>query len=89
MVSALQSGKLGGYGADVLDAEPPPPDHPLLTAPNCVITSHIGSRTYESVVRQATKATDNLINFLRGEGEVTQANAKEVPLPAGSRCTLA
>ena len=56
VVAALHSGKIGGYGADVLDCEPPPADHPLLTAPNCVITPHIGSRTYESVPRQAMKS---------------------------------
>ena len=83
IVAALTSGKLGGYGADVLDEEPPPADHPLLGAENTVITPHIGSRTFESVPRQAMKATRNLVNFLKGEGEITQAN--EVPLPEGSR----
>ena len=74
MVEALQSGKVGGYGADVLDQEPPPPDHPLLGAPNCVITSHIGSRTFESVERQAMRATMNLVNFLTGDPDFIQAN---------------
>jgi len=69
LVEALQSGKVGGYGADVLDIEPPPADHPLLSAPNCVITPHIGSRTYESVPRQAMKALNNLINALKASGE--------------------
>ena len=61
MLDALNSGQVGGYGTDVLDVEPPPADHPLLTAPNTVITPHIGSRTYESVERQATMAAKNLI----------------------------
>ena len=74
MVEALKSGKVGGYGADVLDVEPPPADHPLLTAPNCVITPHIGSRTYESVPRQAMKSLTNLINALSGQGECNCAN---------------
>ncbi len=74
MVEALHSGKVGGYGADVLDIEPPPADHPLLTAPNCVITPHIGSRTYESVPRQAMKSLTNLINALKGQGECNCAN---------------
>ena len=74
VVDALKSGKIGGYGADVLDVEPPPPDHPLFSTPNTAITTHIGSRTYESVVRQATKATRNLINFVNGEPPVAQAN---------------
>jgi D-3-phosphoglycerate dehydrogenase len=74
VVAALHSGKIGGYGADVLDCEPPPADHPLLTAPNCVITPHIGSRTYESVPRQAMKSLTNLINALSGHGETHCAN---------------
>ncbi len=78
MVAALKSGQVGGYGADVLDLEPPPADHPLLSAPNCLITAHIGSRTFESVVRQATKATKNLILALRGEKPLAQFN--DVPI---------
>jgi D-3-phosphoglycerate dehydrogenase len=74
LVEALTSGKVGGYGADVLDVEPPPADHPLFSTPNTAITTHIGSRTYESVVRQATKATQNLINFVNGEPPLAQAN---------------
>ena len=74
MVEALHSGKVGGYGTDVLDVEPPPADHPLLSAPNCVITPHIGSRTYESVPRQAMKSLNNLINALKGEGDCNCAN---------------
>jgi len=73
-VEALNSGKIGGYGADVLDTEPPPADHPLLSAPNCIITPHIGSRTYESVPRQAMKSLTNLINALAGTGEANCAN---------------
>lgn len=74
LVDALNSGKLGGYGGDVLDEEPPRPDHPLLKAPNAVITSHVGSRTHESVQRQAGMATKNLIHFLNGEEGYVQAN---------------
>ena len=78
MLDALNSGDVGGYGTDVLDVEPPPADHPLITAPNTVITPHIGSRTYESVERQATMAAKNLILALKGEKPLAQAN--EAPL---------
>lgn len=74
VAEALASGKLGGYGADVLDEEPPQAGHPLFTAPNCVITSHIASRTYESVERQALRATNNMINYLKGDSDFIQAN---------------
>ena len=74
IAAALESGKVGGYGADVLDEEPPAPDNVLLSAPNCIVTSHIGSRTYESVERQAMRATNNLLNFLAGDSDYIQAN---------------
>jgi len=80
IAAALASGKLAGYGADVLDQEPPPADHPLLGAKNCIITPHVGSRTYESVVRQAGMATENLILLLKGQKPLAQVN--DVPPPA-------
>lgn len=74
LIRALDSGHLGGYAADVMEVEPPPSDHPLLLHPKSIITPHIGSRTFESVPRQAMKATRNLIHFFRGEGEIFFAN---------------
>ncbi|MGH7953250.1 MAG: NAD(P)-dependent oxidoreductase, partial [Limisphaerales bacterium] len=74
MVAALTSGQVGGYGADVLDVEPPPADHPLLKLPNVVCTPHVASRTYESVVRQATTAVKNLILAMNGEKPIAQVN---------------
>ena len=74
VVAALNAGKLAGYVTDVLDEEPPAADHPLLNHPKAIVTPHIGSRTYESVPRQAMRATTNLVNWYSGEGEVLQAN---------------
>ncbi len=75
MIEALHAGHIGGYATDVLDEEPPPADHPLLKHPKALITPHIGSRTYESVPRQAMRATLNLVNFLQGGKDVIQANS--------------
>ena len=79
MAAALASGRLGGYGTDVLDVEPPPADHPLLKLPTCVVTPHVGSRTYESVQRQAMAAVTNLIRAMHGEPPLAQVNT-EVPV---------
>ena len=62
-----------------MDVEPPPADHRLLNAPNCLITPHIGSRTYESVQRQAMMAATNLLNMLKGEKPLAQVNDAEIP----------
>ena len=79
IVAALQSGQVGGYGTDVLDEEPPAADHPLLKLPNAIVTPHIGSRTHESVQRQAVAAVTNLIRALHGEKPLAQINP-EVPV---------
>jgi D-3-phosphoglycerate dehydrogenase len=78
MVEALKSGQVGGYGTDVLDEEPPKPDHPLLRLPTCIVTPHIASRTYESVERQALASVQNLLKAAKGEKPIAQVNP-EVP----------
>jgi len=47
LLEALREGRIAGYGADVLEHEPPDPDDPLVTCglENIVLTPHIGSRT--------------------------------------------
>lgn len=75
VAEAVKSGQIAGYGADVVEPEPISADNPLIGVPNIVLTPHIGSRTYESVVRQATMAVENLIRVLNGETPLAQANA--------------
>ncbi|MHC4993900.1 MAG: phosphoglycerate dehydrogenase [Planctomycetota bacterium] len=74
LAAACQSGKLGGYGADVLNKEPMQTPHPFQGVDNIVITPHVGSRTFESVERQAVRATLNIVNFLNGAEDYIQAN---------------
>lgn len=75
LLAALDSGHLAGYATDVLDEEPPSPDNPLLRHPKVLITPHIGSRTHESVQRQATMAVENLILAAAGKKPLAQLNA--------------
>ncbi|MEM7627496.1 MAG: phosphoglycerate dehydrogenase [Planctomycetota bacterium] len=74
VAAACRAGKLGGYGTDVLNHEPPPEDHPYRGVDNILVTPHIGSRTVESVGRQAMRATKNLVNFLNSDDDFIQAN---------------
>lgn len=40
--AAVDEGRLGGAGLDVLEVEPPPAGHPLLAHPRIVVTPHVG-----------------------------------------------
>jgi len=48
LAEALKRGTLAGAGIDVFGEEPIPRDHPLLVAPNTVLTPHLGYVTRES-----------------------------------------
>ncbi len=45
LIAALESGRLAGAALDVMEPEPLPPDHPLWSAKNILITPHISGGT--------------------------------------------
>jgi glycerate dehydrogenase len=66
LAAALRAGRLAGAALDVLSQEPPPAGHPLLSAPNCLVTPHMAWATTESRARLLGIAADNLSAFLSG-----------------------
>lgn len=64
---ALDSGLLGGYGADVVCVEPTSTENPLKGAPNCVITPHIAWTPVETRIRLIDMAAANLKAFMDGK----------------------
>ena len=66
LAEALNTGRLAGAGLDVLSTEPPPRDHPLFTARNCLITPHIAWATTAARKRLMDTATANVRAFLDG-----------------------
>ena len=66
VAEALQSGQLGGFGADVLFPEPPPAQHPLYGAPNCILTPHLGWASPEARARLLDESIGNLRAWLDG-----------------------
>lgn len=68
LVEALKDGEIAGAGLDVLDEEPPAPDHPLLdpSIPNLILTPHNAWGTLESRQRLVDQMADNLAAWRRG-----------------------
>ena len=67
LVEALNSGTIAGAATDVMDPEPIPEGHPILSAPNLVITPHIASASSETFKKMARLAAENIIAALTGK----------------------
>ncbi len=67
LLAALHEGRIAGAGLDVYDVEPLPPDHPLRSAPNTVLTPHVGYVTDASYARFYTDAVEDIAAFLKGD----------------------
>jgi phosphoglycerate dehydrogenase-like enzyme len=66
LVAALQDGTIAGAGLDVYDVEPLPLEHPLRSAPNTVLTPHVGYVTGASYTAFYGDAVEDIAAFLRG-----------------------
>jgi len=68
LASALESGKIGGAGLDVLSVEPPPSNHPLLRArlPNLIVTPHVAWASEEAMQTLSDQLVDNIEAFVAG-----------------------
>ncbi|MCP5143163.1 MAG: 2-hydroxyacid dehydrogenase [Gammaproteobacteria bacterium] len=68
LADALRQRLIGGAGIDVVDPEPPPPDHPLLAAdiPNLIVTPHVAWASHEARQRLVDEMAANVRDFLAG-----------------------
>jgi glycerate dehydrogenase len=62
----LHAGQLGGAALDVLSAEPPAADNPLLTARNCLITPHHAWASLAARRRLLATVVENVRAFAAG-----------------------
>jgi len=65
VLSALQEGRLAGYGVDAYEKEPPEQSL-LLVHDKVIATPHVGAFTAESVSRATRAAVDNLLGVTLG-----------------------
>jgi phosphoglycerate dehydrogenase-like enzyme len=66
LIDELVTGRLMA-ALDVTDPEPPPPDHPLWSAPNLLLTPHVGGNTSAFRPRAERLVISQLDRFAHGE----------------------
>jgi glycerate dehydrogenase len=66
LARALHEGTIAGAALDVLSVEPPPADHPLLSAPRCLITPHQAWTTRAARERLLRATVENVRALLAG-----------------------
>jgi phosphoglycerate dehydrogenase-like enzyme len=67
IIEALNEGRLAYAGFDVYDHEPLPLNHPLRTAPNVILTPHIGYVTEENYRSSYPQIVENILGYLDGK----------------------
>jgi len=90
LLESLESGHLRGAGLDVLQKEPPQPDHPLLNRDDVIITPHIAAATEAGRDRLWKTAIAQALQVLRDERppdivnpEVWSTRKSVGPMPNG------
>jgi phosphoglycerate dehydrogenase-like enzyme len=66
LVEALQQNRIHA-ALDVTDPEPLPTGHPLWSAPNCMITPHVGGSTPEFIHRAFRFGAEQVRRFIAGQ----------------------
>ncbi|MBD3419774.1 MAG: D-2-hydroxyacid dehydrogenase [Chitinivibrionales bacterium] len=72
LVPALNAGAIAGAGLDVLASEPPPVNHPLFSAKNCIITPHCAWATRESRKRLIEITGRNIRQYRASKNDPAQ-----------------
>jgi phosphoglycerate dehydrogenase-like enzyme len=67
LVACLRSGSIAGAALDVYDVEPLPLSDPLRTAPNVVLTPHLGYVTDEAYQVFYGEAAQDIVAFAQGD----------------------
>ena len=67
LLSALDTGKLAGYGADVPFSPPPSADDALISHPKSFITAHVSSLTATTYKNMCLSTVKNVLDVLHGQ----------------------
>jgi D-3-phosphoglycerate dehydrogenase len=83
LARALVDGRIAGAGLDVFETEPLHPESPLMSAPNLVLTPHLGASTKEAQLQVAIEVARSIRAAL-AYGDISSAvNAAEIARESG------
>jgi D-3-phosphoglycerate dehydrogenase len=66
LAHALKRRQIAGAAMDVYEVEPLPADHPLRSAPHCILTPHVGGATLDASAERF-HVTEDVVRVLTGE----------------------
>lgn len=67
LMTALDNETIKGAAMDVIEREPPPKGHRLLTHPRLLLTPHIGAFTENAWEKSSQAAVEQVLKYLKGE----------------------
>jgi phosphoglycerate dehydrogenase-like enzyme len=67
LTAALEAGEIAGAALDVFEVEPLPPDHPLWSLANVILTPHVAGYSPQIAARHLDLLLDNIGRFVRDE----------------------
>ena len=67
LLQAVESGQIAGAALDVVDEEPPQPDHPLYRTDRILVTAHVAWYSEQAFDDVRVKAVQEVAHVLQGE----------------------
>jgi len=77
LAAALEAGKIAGAALDVFETEPLPPDSPLWSMPNVIITPHIAAASTHIAERHLQTLLENIRRFVAGQPPLTLVDKRQ------------
>ncbi len=67
LLQAVESGQIAGAAVDVVEEEPPPPDHPLYRTDRILVTAHVAWYSEQAFRDVRVKAVQEVARVLQGQ----------------------
>jgi len=79
LAAALHAGRLGGAALDVYCEQPLPPESPIRTAPNTILSPHVAGVTAEAMARMSREAVSDILMMIADQRPKNLVNVDAWP----------